>query len=629
LLHFETMNDNDTSYLPITLTGAEAIRAALADMPGQPGIYRMMNRAGEALYIGKARNLKNRVTSYASTRQLTNRILRMVEQVVQVEYIVTASEAEALLLEANLIKKHKPRYNILLKDDKSFPYLYIDTTHPFPRIAKHRGTQKGKGDYFGPFASVGALNETLGILQKAFLLRPCADNIFNNRTRPCLQYQIKRCSAPCVKYINETDYNASLTQARDFLRGRNREVQESFVQQMQAFSESQEYEKAALLRDRIRALNKVQAEQAIRASGLDDADLIALSRSGDHSCIQVAFYRNGAHFGNMSFFPRHSIESTEDEILSAFIAQFYQAHLPPGEILLNYQLAEQTLLEEALCLQAGYKVCLRKPQRGDKLALLDQAALNAKAALDRHVAARMSEAKYLEGVAKLFGMPAAPQRIEVYDNSHIQGRHALGAMIVAGPEGFTKSAYRRFNIRSTDLSPGDDYAMMREVFTRRFGRLQKEDPDRALGHWPDLVLIDGGAGQLSAARDILADLGIHGVCYLAIAKGPDRNAGREQFFIPDKTPFTLPPNDPVLHYLQRLRDEAHRFAISSHRIKRSKSLSESTLDEVPGIGATRKRALLHHFGSRTEVAKASLAALEQVPGISKKMARVIYDYFQG
>ncbi len=610
-------------------TGSEAIRAALADMPAEPGVYRMLNAQGDVLYVGKARQLKNRVSSYASPRQLTNRILRMIDQVARVEFTVTGSEAEALLLEANLIKKHKPRYNILLKDDKSFPYLLIDSEHDFPRIAKHRGARHGKGEYYGPFASVGALNETLGILQKAFLLRPCTDSVFHNRTRPCLQYQIKRCSAPCVGYISREEYAAALAQARDFLRGKSREVQEAFARQMQAYSDAQEYEKAAALRDRIRALNRVQQEQAIRASGLEDADLIALARAGDQSCIQVAFYRGGSHFGNLSFFPRHAADSTGEDILSAFLAQFYQTHLPPGEVLVSDDPAGHAVLEEALTLQAGHKVSLRKPQRGDKAGLIEQAAVNARAALERHVAARMRESKHLEGVARLFGLAAAPQRIEAYDNSHIQGRYALGAMIVAGPEGFNKQAYRRYNIRSNELAAGDDYAMLREVFTRRFGRLQKEDPERSQGHWPDLVLIDGGAGQLAAARGILADLGIHNVALAAIAKGPDRHAGRETLFLPDCQPFTLPPDDPVLHYLQRLRDEVHRFAVSSHRVRRAKSLSESTLDDIPGIGATRKRALLHHFGSRAEVARASLSSLEAVPGISKALARTIYDFFHG
>lgn len=618
------MSESDSLSQP---NGADAIRAILADLPMQPGVYRMIDAKGDVLYVGKARQLKNRVSSYVSVGRLTTRIMRMVAQVANVEITVTGSEAEALLLEANLIKKHKPRYNILLKDDKSFPYIFIDTSHPYPRITKHRGAQSKKGTYFGPFASAGAVNEALAILQKAFLLRPCADSIFDHRTRPCLQYQIKRCSAPCVKLITESDYKESMTQAAAFLQGKSREVQSALAAQMDAAAHAMEYEKAALLRDRIKTLNKVQQQQSIHSSGLADTDVMAQSRIGDASCVQVMFFRNGSYFGNQFYYPRHAAESEDSEILSAFIGQFYQTHTPPRDILLNQSVQDQELLEKALALQCGQGVAINIPQRGDKFSLVQQAAAAAREALERQLNARRSEQKNLEAVAALFGLAGSPQRIEVYDNSHIMGRHALGAMIAAGPEGFMKSAYRRFNIRSEDLVPGDDYGMMREVLTRRFGRLQKEDPDRTQGLWPDLVLIDGGQGQLSTATAILTELGITGLNYVAIAKGPDRNAGREQFFVPDKQPFTLPPNDPVLHYLQRLRDEAHRFAISSHRVKRAKAISASTLDEVPSIGMARKRALLHHFGSKTEVERASLSELEQVPGISKKVAQLIYDYF--
>lgn len=615
------------SSLPPPPCGPDVIRAALTDLPTRPGIYRMVGSGDEILYVGKAKQLKNRVASYVSATGLTTRIMRMVAQVERVEISVTGSEAEALLLEANLIKKHKPRYNILLKDDKSFPYIFIDTSHPYPRITKHRGAQKKKGAYFGPFASAGAVNATLATLQKAFLLRPCTDSFFSNRSRPCLQYQIKRCSAPCVNYITEAEYGESIAQARAFLHGKSREVQTQLAAQMDTASEGMEYEKAALLRDRIKALNTVQQQQAIHAGGLSDADVMAHARSGDASCVQVMFFRAGSYFGSQSYFPRHAADSEDSEILSAFIGQFYQTHAPPKEILVNHPVIDEEVLEQALAIPAGHAVTIHRPQRGDKQTLIGQATALASGALERQLNARMSEQKNLAALCKLFGMNEPPQRVEVYDNSHIMGRHALGAMIVAGPEGFMKASYRRFNIRSEDLTPGDDYAMMREVFTRRFGRLQKEDPDRAQGQWPDLVLIDGGQGQLNAVSETLADLGVTGVTFVAIAKGPDRNAGRETFFVPEKQPFTLPPNDPTLYYLQRLRDEAHRYAISSHRVKRAKAISQSALDEVPSIGATRKRALLHHFGSKTEVEKASLSELEQVPGISKKIAQVVYDYF--
>ena len=609
------------------LIGVEAIRASLATMPTAAGIYRMVNAADEILYIGKAKNLKNRVSNYTQPNNLNTRIMRMVEQVVRVDIVTCGSEAEALLLESNLVKRHNPRYNILLKDDKSFPYLFIDTAHPFPRIAKHRGAQTAKGEYFGPFASAGALNQTLTLLQKIFLLRPCADSIFSNRSRPCLQYQIKRCSAPCVGYVDREQYADQLAIARDFLRGKHRQVQEQLVGEMQAASATQDYEKAALLRDRIHALTQVQQEQRLNATGLENADVIALARQGSRSVVQVFFYRQGNHFGHQSFHPRHEAEDTDAEVMASFLGLFYQSHTPPPEILVNIEPAEMPLLEEALSLSAAQRITVRVPLRGDKRALVEHAASNANAALTREELDRASVRQHLERLRELFGLAAPPARIEVYDNSHIMGTHAIGAMIVATPDGFDKRSYRSFNIKDATTNPGDDYAMMREVFRRRFTRSKTATGDG----WtrPDLVLIDGGLGQLSAVMEVMAELELTDILLVAIAKGADRNAGREWFFMPEKSPFQLPPNDAALHYLQRLRDEAHRFAIGNHRQRRATSLTASGLDDIPSIGATRKRALLHHFGSRAAVERATLDELQRVTGISQKTARAIFDYFHG
>ncbi len=607
--------------------GVEVIKEALQTMPTKPGVYRMLNVAGDVLYVGKAKNLKNRVSNYASQRQLTTRILRMVAQTAKLEIVTTASEAEALLLEANMIKSLKPRYNILLRDDKSFPYIAVTMQHDFPRIRKHRGAQKKGEAYFGPFASAGAVNASIATLQKAFLLRPCSDSIFKNRTRPCLQYQIKRCSAPCVDYISKADYAELVREATDFLHGKSRGIQERLVKEMEDASAAMDYEKAAALRDRIRALTRVQQEQKLRVAGIGDADVMALIHGNEVSCVQVFFFRGGNHFGHQSYFPRHAKDAEPAEIMAAFIGQFYQRHTPPKEIILNTEPQEQAVLEEALSLRTPYKVQIHLPQRGDKKDVITQAETNAKVALERHITARASDAKLLEMLAETFGMDAAPQRIEVYDNSHIMGSHALGAMIAATPDGFDSSGYRRFNIKDFETEPGDDYAMMREVFTRRFSRLQKEDPDHTREHWPDLVLIDGGLGQLGIVRGVMEELGIADITLVAIAKGPDRNAGREQFFMPEREPFQLPPGDSSLHYLQRLRDEAHRYAIGSHRNKRSKSLQKSELDDIPNVGATRKRALLQHFGSKSGVEQATLAELQNVEGISKTVAKTIYDYF--
>ncbi len=609
-------------------TGADIIRDYLKDMPPGTGVYRMLDGAGNVLYVGKAKQLRNRVASYISASGLSARILHMVAQTRAMEIVTTKTEAEAFLLEANLIKKLKPKYNILLRDDKSFPFILVTGDHPFAQITKHRGAQERKGDYFGPFASAGAVNETLTILQKAFLLRICSDTMFKSRARPCLQYQIKRCSAPCVGYINEMDYAALVDQAERFLRGKSRDMQEKLAQDMRAASAALEYEKAAALRDRIAVLTRVQHEQHAIAGTLQDADVVALHRDGPYACVQVFFFRGGQNFGNKSYFPVHAADSGDADILMAFLGQFYASHPPPRLVMVSHALPEAAVLEDALSLRAGGRVGLHAPERGEKKTVMDQALLNARQSLARHLSAHATAVAMLEQTGELFALGGAPERIEVYDNSHIVGAHMVGAMICAGPEGFDKKRYRRFTIRGTELTPGDDYAMLREVLTRRFARLQKEDPERA-DSWPGLVLIDGGAGQLAVAAQVFADLGISGVPYAAIAKGPDRNAGREWFHVPGRAPFQLEPHAPVLHYLQRLRDEAHRFAIGSHRIKRSRAITQSLLDDVAGIGAARKRALLQHFGSSKGVQDATLAELQQVTGIDRKVARRIYDFFHG
>ncbi len=607
------------------LLGPDAIRAALKTIPNTPGAYRMIAANGDVLYVGKAKNLFNRVSSYANAQHGNNRTMRMVAQVAQVEVVEARSEAEALLIEAGLIRRLRPHYNILLKDDKSFPYLLM-TDHEFPRITKHRGAQGNNGTYFGPFASAGALNQTLTLLQKVFLLRPCADTIFKNRTRPCLQYQIKRCSAPCVSYIDKEKYAAQVKRATDFLHGRHRELQDMLQAEMASASAAQDYELAAHLRDRIRDLTQVQQEQSIYARGLDDADVIALARNGARSVVQVFFFRENNHLGNQSFHPGHEAGADDAEVMAAFLGQFYQAHTPPKEILVSVLPAEPLLLEEALCLKAGYRITIRQPQRGDKLTLIGNAQSNAQAVLAREEQQRSAVMAYLARLQELFQLRAVPERIEVYDNSHIMGSNALGALVVATPAGFDKRGYRTFNIKDAGTVPGDDYAMMREVFRRRFAKMKKER-DAAGWQAPDLILIDGGKGQLSAAAEALKEAGVEGLTLVAIAKGEERNAGREWFFQESREPFQLPLGDPVLHYLQRLRDEAHRFAISRHRRKRSAAMTISALDDIPAVGAARKRALLLHFGSRAKISAASLSELENVSGISKKTAKSIYDFF--
>jgi excinuclease ABC subunit C len=604
--------------------GVAVIRASLKTMPGRPGVYRMLDRKGDALYIGKAANLKNRVANYTHIAGLPHRLKRMVAETSSLEIIVTHTEVEALLLECNLIKRMMPRYNVLLRDDKSFPYIHLTGGQDFPQLAKHRGARGPSGDYFGPFASAGAVNRTLIALQRAFLLRSCSDSVFSSRSRPCLLYQIKRCSAPCTGRIDKEGYARLLDEAREFLSGRSQQVQKRLAKRMQELSDRREYEGAAAIRDRIRALTQVQGRQDINLEGLGDADVVALHQAGGDSSIQVFFFRGGQNWGNRAYFPSHARNLEADEVMGAFLGQFYDNKPAPPLILASHAPVEQALLAEALASRTGHKVEIQTPNRGDKRKLVEAALFNAREALGRRLAESSAQLKLLEGVGHAFGLDGPPQRIEVYDNSHIQGAHAVGAMIVAGPEGFTKNAYRKFTIKEK-IAPGDDYAMMREVLGRRFARALKESPERE--GFPDLVLIDGGLGQLNAARQVMADLGVADVPLVAVAKGPDRNAGRERFFQYGKEPLSLEARDPVLYFLQRLRDEAHRFAIGAHRQKRAKAIGSSPLDEIAGIGALRKKALLHHFGSARAVAAAGLADLERVQGISKIVAKKIYDHF--
>jgi excinuclease ABC subunit C len=608
-------------------TGVAAIEAALATMPFNPGVYRMLDAKGDALYVGKARSLKKRVTAYTQVGRLDERLRRMVNETASMEVITTHTEAEALLLEANLIKRLKPRFNIVLRDDKSYPWLMLTEDHPFPQIAKHRGAQVRKGSYWGPFASAWAVNQTVTAMQRVFLLRSCADTVFANRTRPCLLYQIRRCSAPCVARISEEDYARLVGQAKAFLAGKSATVQRELAGEMEHAAEALEFEHAAAVRDRIRALTFVQGNDVVNPASMQDADVIAAWQIAGQTCVQVFFVRGGRNNGNRAFFPSHTKGEEAGEVLAAFIAQFYDDKPPPPCVLANHNLPEQDLVAEALSLKADRKVEIHVPQRGEKRAVVQHAEINAREALERKLAESAGQAKLLEGVAHLFSLPATPERIEVYDNSHIMGTNPYGVMIVAGAEGFRKTAYRKFSIRGP-VTPGDDFAMMREVLQRRFTRALKEQEEGAPAtDWPDVVLIDGGAGQMSAARDVLTDLGVQDVKLVAIAKGPDRDAGREWFYSDGMEPFQLPLRDPVLYFLQRLRDEAHRFAITTHRAGRSKNIRQSELDEVQGIGAARKRALLNHFGSARGVKMAGLADLEAAPGISKEIARRVYAHF--
>lgn len=604
--------------------GRNIIKRYVQQMQTSPGVYRMIDAKGETLYIGKAKNLKARVAHYVQIEAMNTRLQRMVSQVAGMEVTTTRSEAEALLLEANQIKKFQPRYNILLKDDKSFPYILFSGDHAYSRISKHRGAKSKKGKYFGPFVSAHAVNEMLTLLQKAFLLRPCSDNVFKNRTRPCLQYQIKRCSAPCVGKISEDDYSDLVKQAQAFLSGKNQEVREYLVEQMQAYSLKLHYEKARVIRDRIRAITQVQ-QQNMMDVNIGDADIIAVVREKGEACVLMFAIRGGRNYGSRSWFPARSESFSEEEILENFIGQFYQRQPPPHTILVSHVISESQVLEEALRLHADHKVEVVHPLRGEKRELVDLAQRNAREALQRHLAVNASHRELLEAVQELFKLDDMPQRIEVYDNSHISGTSAVGCMIVAGPEGFMKNEYRKFNIKQSDIKPGDDYGMMREVLNRRFKRMQESEGEKV----PDLVLIDGGAGQLSVATQIFEELGIDTVPYVAISKGEDRNAGREFFHMPGKAPFQLSQDDAVLHYLQRLRDEAHRFAIGTHRSKRAKTMQASELDSVPSVGAKRKKALLQYFGSVRAIAAASESDLLKVEGISKSMATVIYNYFHG
>ena len=611
--------------------GATVLRAALADMSSGPGVYRMLDAEGEALYVGKARSLRRRVAQYLQWSRLPLRLQRMVAGTRRLEIVVTHTEVEALLLESNLIKRLMPRFNVLLRDDKSFPYIALLDDHAFPQIAKHRGARVRKGSYFGPFASAGAVNQTLTAMQRAFLLRSCSDSVFSNRTRPCLLFQIKRCSAPCVGRIGEAEYAGLVAEARAFLSGRSREAQEGFAARMQQAADALDFETAALYRDRIRALTQVQSRQDINIESIGDADVVALHHEGGVASIQVFFFRGGRNCGNRPYFPRHDRADDPGEILAAFLGQFYDDKPPPGLVLLSAEVPERALLAEALSARAGHRVEVHVPERGDKRKAVEHALANAREALVSRRVDDARQAELLAGVAAAFGLPAPPERVEVYDNSHIMGREAVGAMVVAGPAGFMKSAYRKFNIRPDGpggpVVAGDDYAMMRQVLSRRFARALRDDPDRDEGTWPDLVLIDGGAGQLEAAHAALAELGIEGLALVGVAKGPDRDAGRERFFMRGREPFQLPPGDPVLFFLQRLRDEAHRFAIGTHRARRSALIQGSALDEVPGIGPRRKKALLLHFGSARAVARAGLADLEAVNGIDRATARKIYDHF--
>ncbi|PXX34470.1 excinuclease ABC subunit UvrC [Thalassospira sp. 11-3] len=606
--------------------GVEAIKHALKTMPGSAGVYRMIDDKDRVLYVGKAKNLKKRVVAYTRLMQLPIRIARMVAQTVRMEIITTHTEAEALLLESNLIKKLKPRYNILLRDDKSFPYILITEDHDYPRIVKHRGARAKDGSCFGPFASAWAVNNTISHLQRAFLLRSCTDAVFSNRSRPCLLYQIKRCSAPCVDRVAKAEYDALVDICRDFLTGRSQKILKQLEADMLAASERMDFEQAAMYRDRIRALSQIRSHQDINLEGVEEADVIALHHEGGQSCVQVFFFRSGSNYGNRSYFPRHEQGAEIAEILSAFVGQFYADKPAPKQVLLSHEIEGQELVETALSINNNRKITLQVPKRGGRRKLVEHALTNAKDALGRRMAESASQRKLLEDLADKLELDGTPERIEVYDNSHIQGTNMVGGMIVAGPEGFMKSAYRKFNIKG-DIAPGDDFAMMREVLTRRFARAQKEDPDRENGTWPDLCLIDGGLGQLGVAREVLEDLGIEDVMLVGVAKGVDRNAGKEVLHIPGKPPVRLDMQDPVLYFIQRLRDEAHRWAIGTHRAKRSKQIGKSVLDNVPGVGGARKKALLHHFGSARGVADAGLTDLEAVDGISAALARKIYDHF--
>ncbi|MEP5152344.1 excinuclease ABC subunit UvrC [Planktotalea sp.] len=621
------MNENPDETVQSELRGTEVIQAYLKTLDSSPGVYRMLDEQSRVLYVGKARNLRARVSNYARATGHSGRIATMISQTASMMFLTTRTETEALLLEQNLIKQLKPRYNVLLRDDKSFPNILVSKDHGYPKISKHRGAKKDKGAYYGPFASAGAVNRTLNQLQRAFQLRDCTDASFETRTRPCLQYQIKRCSAPCVGKISEEDYANTVRDAERFLAGKSTDLQAELASEMAKASEEMEFERAAALRDRIRALTQVQTSQGINPRGVSEADVIALHMEGGQACVQVFFIRANQNWGNKDYYPRITSDVDESEVLEAFAGQFYDTKEPPRQILLSHTLANEDLMADALAQKLGKKVELIVPQRGEKAEIMDGAVRNARESLARRMAETQAQGKLLKGLAEAFDLEKVPQRIEVYDNSHIQGAHAVGGMIVAGPEGFVKNAYRKFNIKGEDLTPGDDFGMMKEVMTRRFKRLIKEDPNREKGDWPDLLLIDGGAGQVSAVREIMEEMGVGDVPMVGVAKGVDRDAGKEEFHRTGQRPFALRHNDPILYFIQRMRDEVHRFAIGTHRAKRSKAIGATPLDDVPGVGAGRKRALLAHFGSAKAVSRADLADLKAVSGISATLAQTIYDYF--
>ncbi|KAB2698054.1 excinuclease ABC subunit UvrC [Ochrobactrum sp. Kaboul] len=630
------------------LSGQDIINAFVKRLPNNPGVYRMFNSDGDVLYVGKARNLKKRVSNYARGIAHSNRIVRMIRETAMMEFVVTRTETEALLLEANLIKRLRPRFNVLMRDDKSFPYILLTGDHRAPGIFKHRGARSRKGDYFGPFASAGAVGRTINALQRAFLLRTCTDSVFESRTRPCLLYQIKRCSGPCTHEISDADYAELVSEAKAFLSGKSQSVKDHLATAMQAASADLDFEHAAVYRDRLAALSHVQSHQGINPQTVEEADVFAIHQEGGMTCIQVFFFRTGQNWGNRAYYPKADSSLGPAEVLGAFLSQFYDDKPCPRLVLLSEAVEEQALIAEALSTRAGHKVQVNVPQRGEKKDLVDHALTNAREALGRRLAETSSQARLLQGMAETFGLARTPRRIEVYDNSHIMGTNAVGGMIVAGPEGFVKNQYRKFNIRSTDITPGDDFGMMREVIERRFSRLVKEHgaPDEApdpenletpevpevndsFPAWPDVILIDGGQGQVGAVRQILNEMGIANlVNAIGIAKGVDREAGRERFFVEGKQPFTLPPRDPVLYFIQRMRDEAHRFAIGTHRARRKKEMVRNPLDEIAGIGPSRKRALLHHFGTAKAVSRAAVEDLMQIDGISEAMARTIHDHFR-
>jgi excinuclease ABC subunit C len=625
-------------------SGRAAILRYVRHAPSRPGVYRMLDAKGDVLYVGKAKNIKKRVTAYARPTGLDSRIMRMVGATASLEFVTTATETEALLLEANLIKRLRPRFNVLLRDDKSFPYILITADHWAPQILKHRGARTRKGNYYGPFASVWAVNRTINALQRAFLLRSCTDSFFEARTRPCLLYQIKRCSGPCTREIEFAGYQELVREANSFLSGRSQAVKQQLAADMEKASTAEDFERAAIYRDRLAALSAVQAHQGINPRNVEEADVFAVHQSGGYTCIEVFFFRTGQNWGNRAYFPKADRAFGPAEVLSAFMAQFYDDKPAPRCILVSHDFEERELLGSALATKAGHKVDVSVPRRGERKDLVTHALANAREALGRKLADTSSQQKLLRALAETLSLPRVPRRIEIYDNSHIAGTNATGAMVVAGPEGFRKNQYRKFNIRSTELTPGDDYGMMREVLERRFKRLISESPrlsaDAALSAvapvdigsddetpWPDLVLIDGGQGQLRAAQDALSGLGLTDVPLVAVAKGPDRDAGRETFHVPGKSPFRLPPRDPVLYFVERLRDEAHRFAIGSHRARRKKDIREAGLQEIPGIGPSRKRALLRHFGTMKAIERASVPDLAKVAGINAETARKIYDFF--